>query len=737
MGRWTWPIRLILVVAAGSLLVTSVTAAVAPRLWQVANAHREEPVELPDFLPLAQRSYVYDAAGNEIAIYELENSQPVDLDDIPDHVVDAFVAVEDNEFWTHHGVNVRSFVRATLSNFASDAPLQGASTITMQVVKNDFMAGFERDGRYKLLQIAYAVRLEKSMAKADIIERYLNTVFFGNNSYGIAAAAETYFGKFVHELTFVEAAFLAGLVRAPSSYDPINRPERSRARFAQVLDRLVEDGLLTAEEAADTADTFVIPERVNQIPSRRLERTYFTEAVRTYLLTGSDILGDTYEERYTALYRGGLRIHTTLDPALQAAAEEARDVLPDTAEGFDAAITSIETASGAVRAMVGGRGFIPRQNEVNLALAPSQTGSSIKIFILAAALQAGATANDLIEGTHPCALPNVGNPAEPVFTIAGGVSGGLATLREHTYRSINCAYARLSQIVGLNRVVDTTYRMAASDFLRPELPTSVRPRIEPFASYATGANEMSTLDMASGMQTIANEGVHLEPYLVERVEDAEGRRLYTRMARGTRVLDRSVALTAIDIMKDTLTSGTGRRELADFAARRPAAGKTGTQQSNTTAWFVGATPYLSTAVMVRDPDRYTPMVNIPEFVEVGVPRVQGGTLPARIWGAYMDPAHLLQAVTDWDAPPAPARGAVRLYLPGTECASVIVGYEPPATTTPLTDEGEAAEPEPPTTSEPVPILEPVTTATTIPPDVLDPYAGLPSVPLDAYVGPCE
>jgi penicillin-binding protein 1A len=735
VGRWTWPIRLIVVIAAGSLLITSVTAAVAPRVWQVANAHREVPVELPDFLPLAQRSYVYDAAGNEIAIYELENSQPVDLDDIPEHVVDAFVAVEDNEFWSHHGVNVRSFVRATLSNFASDAPLQGASTITMQVVKNDFMAGFERDGRYKLLQIAYAIRLEKSMGKEEIIERYLNTVFFGNNSFGVAAAAETYFGKFVHELTFVEAAFLAGLVRAPSSYDPINRPERSRARFAQVLDRLVDDGLLTAEEAGEAAETFVIPERVNQIPSRQLTRTYFTEAVRTYLLNGSDILGETYEERYTALYRGGLRIHTTLDPALQEAAEQARDLLPDTAEGFDAAITSVETSSGAVRVMVGGRGFVPRQNEVNLALAPSQTGSSIKIFILAAALQAGATADDLIEGTHPCSLPNVGNPDEPVFTIAGGVSGGLATLREHTYRSINCAYARLSQIVGLNRVVDTTYRMSASDFLRPDLPASVREPIQPFASYATGANEMSTLDMAAGMQTIANEGVHLEPYLVERIEDADGRRLYTRLARGTRVLDRSVALTAIDIMKDTLTSGTGRRELAEFAARRPAAGKTGTQQSNTTAWFVGATPYLSTAVMVRDPDRYTPMVNIPEFVEVGAPRVQGGTLPARIWGAFMDPAHLLQAVTDWDAPPPAARGPVRLYLPGAECASVIVGYEPPSTTTPAVDGGPGV-PDVPTTTEPVAILEPVTTATTIPPDELDPYAALPSVPLDAYVGPC-
>ena len=149
------------------------------------------------------------------------------------------------------------------------------------------------------------------------MERYLNTVFFGNNSYGIAAAAETYFGKFVHELTFPESAFLAGLVRAPTSYDPINRPERSRARFAQVVDRLVEDELLTEDEAIEVSETFVIPERVNQIPTRDVERTYFSETVRDLLLNGSDILGDTYEERYTALYRGGFVSTQPLTPTFK------------------------------------------------------------------------------------------------------------------------------------------------------------------------------------------------------------------------------------------------------------------------------------------------------------------------------------------------------------------------------------------------------------------------------------
>ena len=149
----------------------------------------------------------------------------------PQHVITAFLAVEDKEFYAHHGVNIRSLVRATLSNFSSESAQQGASTITMQVVKNDFLAGLERDGRYKLLQVHYALMLDRAKTKDEILERYLNTVFFGNNAYGIQAASETYFGKTVDQLTFIEAAFLAGLVRSPSGYDPVINPERSRSRF--------------------------------------------------------------------------------------------------------------------------------------------------------------------------------------------------------------------------------------------------------------------------------------------------------------------------------------------------------------------------------------------------------------------------------------------------------------------------------------------------------------------------
>ena len=395
---------------------------------------------------------------------------------------------------------------------------------------------------------------------------------------------------------------------------------------------------------------------MKSIPTRATKRTYYTEALREYLLNESNLLGETYEERYNTLFRGGLRIHTTLNPYLQLKAEEARNVLPDTVQGIDAAIVSLDTKTAAIRAMVGGRGFEPGRNEVNMALAPSQTGSSIKIFILAAALQAGAEPDDIIDGTRGCRLPS-DNPAEPIFEITGGVAGGVFTLREQTYRSINCAFARLSQIVGLYRVVDMTYRMASSTYLYKGQPAEEREPIQPHASFATGANEMSTLDMAAGMQTIANLGVHQTPYYVDYIDDAAGNRIYTHTSKGERVLDTRVALTEISMLKDVLTVGTARHVLADFAALRPAAGKTGTQQSNWTAVFVGATPFLSTAVLVRDPARYTSMDNIPEFLAEGVDNVQGATYPARIWGAYMEPAHVFEPVTDWPKPPPLIRPA--------------------------------------------------------------------------------
>ncbi|MEY2581845.1 MAG: penicillin-binding protein [Ilumatobacteraceae bacterium] len=733
-----WLLRVAAIVVAGALLTTAVVVGVGPRLWRVANAHEQLPVTLPDFQGLSQRSYVYDVLGNVIAVFERENSQPITLDQVPPEVLGSFLAVEDQQFFLHHGVNLRGFARALLSNFSSDAPRQGASTISQQVVKNEYLAGLPRDGRYKGLQAHYATMLEKKMSKGRILERYLNTVFFGNNAYGLQAAAEVYFGKNVGELTMIEGAFLAGLVRSPSGFDPIRHSERARARFRQVTTRLADVGLVTPLVGSLLGATWKMPERVRTIPTYTTKPTYYTEAIKEYLLQRATFLGDE-QQRANLLYRGGLQIHSTLDPNLQVLAEQAHEVLPKTKVGIENAILTLDTKTAAIRAMVGGSGFVPRVNEINMALVPRQTGSSIKIFILAAALQAGVQPDDVIDGTSPCVLPDP-NDAKVPFPITDATSKPLAPLENMTWSSINCAFARLSQIVGLHRVVDTTYRMASSPYLSPGLAGRVP--IEPLASFATGANPMAPLDMASGMQTIANNGLHHDPYYVDYVDRADGSRLYTHDDPGVQALDPGVALTEVSVLKGVLTKGTARGSLSGFPF--PAAGKTGTQTFNTNSWFVGSTPQLTTAVWVGDPDGYTPMVcgvqingvntcNTPEFVAAdGVREVQGGTYPARIWGAFMEPAVAPLPVEDWSAPPALPRKPVRLYLPGNECLAKLVSgtlatggsTTTTSTTLPPVDPSGTAPVAPP---PPKPVLKAIPSDTTIPPDVLDPKAPFPNV----------
>jgi penicillin-binding protein 1A len=723
--RLSWLIKLSLVVVVSGLGLAAVTAGIIPHVVQALHAHEQDPITLPPFSDLAQRSYVYDLAGNTIAFFELENSQPVKVDQVPQLVIQAVLAVEDSEFYLHKGVNVRSLARAILADVQTGSSRQGASTITMQLAKLEYLANFDQDARYKLIQARYALMLEKQLTKDQILERYLNVVYFGANAYGIQAAAEVYFGKQAKDLTMLEGAFLAGLIRAPSSYNPIENPEQSKARFKTVVRRLVDEKMLTEADGLTAYETFELPEIAQRTPELPSARTHFTNEVKDFLLNRSTILGDTYEARFNALFRGGLSVYTTLDPNIQQMANDAKNAqLPANAAGIEAAMTVLDTTSGAVRAMVGGKEFEKDVNEVNLALRPRQTGSSIKLFILAAAIQAGAQGNDIIDGTKPCELPNPGNPREP-FIIKGGVSKAPATLAEMTWSSINCAYARLSQIVGLNRLVISTYRMARSPWLIGDKENDGRV-IEAFASYATGANEMSSLDMAAGGQTIANRGLHQEPYIIERIESPRGL-VYQHQLVGTQVLDPDVADQTVAILKGVITRGTARKAMEGGlqGGDRPAAGKTGTQDKNTNAWFVGFTPQLTAAVWVGDPNGYTQMDGIPEFVAAGVPKVQGGTFPARIWKAMMEPAHYGLPIVDWPAPPPPERPAARLYLPGNECLAKGAAVAPPV------DPAAPVDPNAP----PVVVGNPVKVdpGTTVSPSNLDPNAPLPTVALNGVL----
>ena len=732
--------RLTAVKIAGAMFLAATVTAMSPRLWGILNAHSQIPPELTGFSGLAQRSYVFDETGLQVGAYQLENSQILNIDKIPVDVVAAILALEDNAFNRHKGVDLRSFTRAILSNAQSGAK-QGASTITMQVVKNEFLAGFERDGRYKVLQARYAAMLEKQVSKRTILERYLNTIYLGNNTYGLQAAAERYFGKSISELTLLNGAFLAGLIQAPSTYDPISNPDSSRARYLEVLDRLVETGLLSQDERTKIGDKPEIPEALAKVENSNLERTYFTEFTKDYLLNRSDILGTTYQQRYNALFRGGLKIYTTLNLEAQAAAEQAvKSQMPENKAGIQASLVSLDSKTGAIRAMVGGPGFKAGQSEVNLALRRRQTGSSTKFFILVAALQAGVQPDDLIDGILPCTLPNPENLDEP-FEITKGVSQATAPLRTMTWLSINCAYAKLSQVVGLDRVVATMYRMASSDWLNKETYT-----IQPYASLATGANELSAMDMASGIQTLANSGVHREPYMIERIEDSKGTILYQKeesVVEQTLPID--VANNAVDVMRGVIEFGTARR--TPLADGRQAAGKTGTQDNNTNAWFVGFTPQFATAVWVGDPKGYTKMTsrNVPEFASVIAGRggVQGSMFPAMIWKSYMDDVHEGLEKISFTKPTPPTRQPLRLYLPGVECPAQVISGTIPVNTVALTKKEAklttttvAPEGVEPTVANTV-VISVLTPDTTIAPTNSNPFSPVPTTSPGLYFYDCR
>ena len=732
--------RLTAVTIAGAMFLAATVTAMSPRLWGILNAHSQIPPELTGFSGLAQRSYVFDETGLQVGAYQLENSQILNIDKIPVDVVAAILALEDNAFNRHKGVDLRSFTRAILSNAQSGAK-QGASTITMQVVKNEFLAGFERDGRYKVLQARYAAMLEKQVSKRTILERYLNTIYLGNNTYGLQAAAERYFGKSISELTLLNGAFLAGLIQAPSTYDPISNPDSSRARYLEVLDRLVETGLLSQDERTKIGDKPEIPEALAKVENSNLERTYFTEFTKDYLLNRSDILGTTYQQRYNALFRGGLKIYTTLNLEAQAAAEQAvKSQMPENKAGIQASLVSLDSKTGAIRAMVGGPGFKAGQSEVNLALRRRQTGSSTKFFILVAALQAGVQPDDLIDGILPCTLPNPENLDEP-FEITKGVSQATAPLRTMTWLSINCAYAKLSQVVGLDRVVATMYRMASSDWLNKETYT-----IQPYASLATGANELSAMDMASGIQTLANSGVHREPYMIERIEDSKGTILYQKeesVVEQTLPID--VANNAVDVMRGVIEFGTARR--TPLADGRQAAGKTGTQDNNTNAWFVGFTPQFATAVWVGDPKGYTKMTsrNVPEFASVIAGRggVQGSMFPAMIWKSYMDDVHEGLEKISFTKPTPPTRQPLRLYLPGVECPAQVISGTIPVNTVALTKKEAklttttvAPEGVEPTVANTV-VISVLTPDTTIAPTNSNPFSPVPTTSPGLYFYDCR
>ncbi len=685
-------VRLFFVVAIAGIGAAAIALAAIPQLVALAEAHQSDS-SIPELNQLAQRSVIFDSGGGVlITLRAEENRKPVTLDLVSKPAIDAVLAVEDEHFYDHSGVNVRSILRATLANVSAGQVVQGGSTITQQLVKNALLSS-KRDTNRKITEAMYALRLEKELTKDQILERYLNTIYFGNGAYGIQAAAEVYFGHDANTLTLTEGGFIAGLIRNPVGYDPFQNPQDSRNRRRQVLDRLVALGKMTKDEAA-AADRSPLPIKPLSTSSTEERNGYFAEAVKQELLSAG-YLGDNPQQRYNAVFRGGLKVYTTYDPRLQQLAEQARtQVMPYTGGRFEAALASVEPATGAIRAQVGGPGF--EQWKYDLSLRSNrQTGSSFKTFVLVAALEAGVQPNDLIDGTAPCAYPNPGGTPNPFVVF--GENGGVGPLDQMTWESINCAYTRLGQIVGIKRVIAVARKMGITAPIGENL------------SVAIGDVGVSPMEMASAYATLAAGGIRRAPYRIERVETQDGKVIFQHVDQPKQVIAPDVAARATQVLTTVVTRGTGvKARLTD----RPSAGKTGTDDLYQNAWFVGFTPQLSTAVWMGNPRIYETMKNIGD-VRGGI---TGGSFPARIWHQFMQSALAGQPIIPFGDPGALKRGAARLFLPGVECvqsAPTTVAVDPlapstapRATTTwkprlPTTIAGQPIDPSAPVATAPI------------------------------------
>ena len=633
--------RFLTVIVAGGVLLALTLALLVPGIRGVLSAHTADPVSI-DLRPLDQRSIVLAADGTDVlaSLHREQNRKIVPFSDLPAVLMATVLAVEDASFYEHGGVNVRSMVRALSANVRSGDVKEGGSTITQQLVKNALLDSTQ-DFNRKIKEAVLSVRLEGQLSKKEILERYLNTVYLGNGAYGVQAAAETYFGKDAKNLDQAQSALLAGLIKNPVGYDPIRFPDAAAKRRAEVVGRLEKVGAVDDVGGARILFTPLPTEAHSVLPK---PDDYFVNEVVQRLL-GDKRLGPSPTARYNALFKGGLTITTTLDPDAQVKAQAAvRSTLPDTGGRFTAALVSIDPSTGAVRALVGGPGF--EQSKYNIATQGigRQVGSAFKPFVLATALEQGISPRSKIYGGGPCTFPNPGGIPDPYKAENfEGEQFGTVDLYAATKHSVNCAFLRLGSLVGLDKVVAMAHRLGVTAKLNPDL------------SLPLGTGEVRPIDMAAAYATFANDGVRNEPYFVERIEDSRDKVLYQHRRHPVRAISADVARQVTEVLKGVITGGTGTA--ARFTDGRPAAGKTGTTADHGDAWFVGYTTHLATAVWMGSPIGNTvKMVNV-----AGVARVTGGTFPARIWQAFMGPAHAGVPITDFPAPPEPgATASLRL-----------------------------------------------------------------------------
>lgn len=643
------PVLLAFVLAFGAVLVALVLLPLFAGAGLGVNAFRDRldaagvgRVQIPR---PPERSVIYAADGSILATVFLdENRRIVKLDNVAPVAQRAVVAVEDSSFYEHGALDFPALIRAAIANLASGRIEQGGSTITQQLVKNVLIESPEQTFARKFQEAALAIRLERKRTKDEILGMYLNEVYFGNGAYGIGTASETYFDKPPGRLKLAEAALLAGLIRAPGQYDPVTNEDAALARRNLVLDRMAELGFAHADRVERAkARPLGLAEHVGP-PGQRVE-PFFVYYIRNLILENEDgefdAFGERRRQRVHTLYQGGLEIYTTLDPAWQDHAQAAVDASPhiDPARGApDVSLVSVETTTGAIRAMLSGKDY--ERDQLDLVWRGTrQVGSAFKPFTLAAAFRERIPPGKVYSSGSPlCNLEGWISASGCVSNAEGGGDRGFMDLWTATQDSVNVVFAQLALDVGPEKIVETARLMGITSAL------------EAVPSITLGVEEVSTLDMASAFGTLANDGRHCEPYAVARVEQpvADDPVLYRHRPQCEERIATKVAHLVTAMLQRVVTDGTGWRA----SIGRPVAGKTGTAQDYTNVYFAGYTPQVSTAVWVGFPSGHIPM----DSYYGG--SVFGGTVAAPIWHDFMLEAIRGYPIQGFPAPPAPERGRI-------------------------------------------------------------------------------
>src|SRR5579875_7008 len=612
--------------------------------------------------PLAQRSVILAADGTELATFYYENRQSVSLSDVAPDMREAIVAIEDARFYEHHGIDPIGILRALIRDTSSGSAVQGASTITQQYVRqalveintqNENQAGAKaataKTLSRKLTEARYALALEQKLSKDQILEDYLNTVYFGSGAYGIAAAAQHYFSEDPSQLTLPQAALLAGVVNNPSRFDPILNPQDALARRNVVLQRMADLHYITQAQA-DAAMQAPIGLKVSKIPNGCATSVapFFCQYVVDEILN-NPAFGPTRAARTNLLLRGGLTISTTLDMHMQAAAQNAVNTVipPDPTKnaGLAAAIDIVDPKTGAIRAMAVDRAFGSGEGETEVNLAADlahggssgrHAGSTFKIFVLASALQQGIPTGLTLVSPNRITIKkgamtdcNGAPTSEWNVANAGDSEAGTFDMVQATKLSVNTYFAQLEEKTGLCKPIQIAEAMGVRQATGAPL--------DQVPSFVLGAEDVDPLTIAGAFATLANQGTYCPPFAITAVTRQLGdttTSIQVPASTCRRAIDPAIANGVTSLLTHVLEpGGTG----AGLGIGRPAAGKTGTDDEYRNAWFSGYTPNLAASVWVGNPDSTTPMraitVNGHYYREVF-----GATLAGPIWQKAMQEA---------------------------------------------------------------------------------------------------